>query len=183
MTLMNAAPLLLALDFAARKHRDQRRKDVDASPYINHPIAVATVLAVEGLIADGPLLVAAVLHDTIEDTETTSEELEQHFGAAVAALVREVTDDKTLPKSEQKRLQVLHVVTASSGAKQIKIADKICNVRDIASGPPMGWSRQQRLDYVAWSEQVVAGCRGVNPRLDAVFDACIAQAGAALRQT
>jgi guanosine-3',5'-bis(diphosphate) 3'-pyrophosphohydrolase len=129
----SAANLLRAASFAAHKHRDQRRKDVEASPYINHPIAVATVLAIEGGVTDEPILVAALLHDTVEDTATTFEELEQEFGRDVAELVREMTDDKSLDKDVRKQLQIAHAPAASSPAKQIKIADKICNIRDIST--------------------------------------------------
>ncbi len=129
---MNPAHLLKAIAFAADKHRRQRRKDADESPYINHPIAVATVLAVEVNVSDEATLLAAVLHDTVEDTQTTFAELEEHFGPEVTSLVRELTDDKSLEKDERKRLQVEHARDSSPRAKQVKISDKICNVRDIA---------------------------------------------------
>ena len=165
-----------ALAFAAGKHRLQRRKDTDASPYINHPIAVATALAVEGDVSDEATLLCAVLHDTVEDTDTTFGELEQHFGHEVAALVRELTDDKSLEKAERKRLQIEHAKVASLRAQQVKIADKICNVRDVTACPPPHWPLQRRLDYLTWSEKVVARCRGVNLRLDRAFDQAIAEA-------
>ena len=170
------ATLLEALAFAARKHRDQRRKDAEASPYINHPIAVAHVLATEGAVTDVRVLAAAILHDTVEDTETTFAELEERFGAMVAALVRELSDDKSLPKQERKRLQVRHAAAASPGAKQIKLGDKICNVRDITDTPPADWPSARRLEYLDWAAQVVDACRGANPRLEAVFDAAVAGA-------
>ena len=173
---MNAAHLLKAIAFAAEKHRRQRRKDAEASPYINHPIAVATVLAGEGGVSDQATLLAAVLHDTIEDTQTSFAELEGHFGPAVAALVREVTDDKSLKKDERKRLQVEHARASSPRAKQIKIADKISNVRDIAVSPPADWPLERRREYLTWSERVVAGCRGVNPKLDQAFDETVGEA-------
>ncbi len=173
---MNPTHLLEALAFAADKHRRQRRKDADASPYINHPIGVATVLASEGNVDDETTLLAAVLHDTVEDTETTFAELTEHFGPDVAGLVREVTDDKSLEKGERKRLQIEHARESSVRAKQVKIADKICNVRDVTLGPPADWSLERRREYLAWSEKVVAGCRSVNPKLDQAFDRAIAQA-------
>jgi guanosine-3',5'-bis(diphosphate) 3'-pyrophosphohydrolase len=173
---MNPAHLLRALSFASLKHRDQRRKDAEASPYINHPIGVAAVLATEGGVDDELLLIAAVLHDTVEDTETTFEELTDCFGGQVADLVREVTDDKALPKEERKRRQIEHAPASSQAAKQIKLADKICNLRDIATHPPTEWSLQRRRDYLTWAEQVVEGCRGVNPGLDAAFDGALAHA-------
>ncbi|MEB3323050.1 MAG: HD domain-containing protein [Synechococcaceae cyanobacterium] len=168
--------LLRALAFAATKHRDQRRKDAEASPYINHPIAVAHVLAVEGGVTDRDILVAAVLHDTVEDTETSFAELEAGFGTDVTRLVRELTDDKSLPKDERKRRQVRHATAASPGAKQIKLADKICNVRDITDTPPADWPVERRLAYLAWAREVVDGCRGTNAALERAFDAALARA-------
>ena len=146
-THLNPTKLLKAIAFAADKHRDQRRKDEGASPYINHPIAVATVLATEGDISDEETLVAAALHDTVEDTQTTFAEIDEHFGAEVAGLVRELTDDKSLEKAERKRLQIEHARNLSIRAKQLKIADKICNVRDVTDNPPADWSLQRRRDY------------------------------------
>jgi guanosine-3',5'-bis(diphosphate) 3'-pyrophosphohydrolase len=173
---LNPTQLLKAVAFAADKHRHQRRKDAEASPYINHPIAVATVLAAEGDVSDEGTLVAAALHDTVEDTQTTIEELEEHFGAEVAHLVREMTDDKSLEEAERKRLQIEHARKLSVRAKQLKIADKICNVRDVTDTPPADWPLQRRRDYLIWSEQVVAGCRGVNAKLDQAFDQTINRA-------
>jgi guanosine-3',5'-bis(diphosphate) 3'-pyrophosphohydrolase len=178
---LNAAHLLKAIAFAADRHRRQRRKDAEASPYINHPIAVATVLAVEGEVSDEVTLLAAALHDTVEDTQTTFEELEEHFGPEVAGLVRELTDDKSASKKERKRLQIEHAPQASSRAKQLKIADKICNIRDITVSPPADWSLERRSEYLTWSEQVVAGCRHVNAKLDQAFDKAITQAREVLK--
>jgi guanosine-3',5'-bis(diphosphate) 3'-pyrophosphohydrolase len=173
---LNPADLLKAIAFAAHKHSRQRRKDAAASPYINHPIAVATVLASEGEVSDEAILLAAALHDTVEDTQTTFEELEEHFGLEVAGLVRELTDDKSLEKGERKRLQIEHARESSIRAKQLKIADKICNIRDITVSPPANWSLERRSDYLGWSEKVVAGCRHVNTKLDQVFDQAIKRA-------
>lgn len=174
---MNVAAVLFdALAFAARKHRDQRRKDAEASPYINHPIAVAHVLAAEGAVTDPTVLVAALLHDTVEDTRTTFAELEQRFGPAVAGLVRELSDDKSLPKAERKRLQVAHAAAASAGARQIKLADKICNVRDITDTPPADWPPERKTAYLDWAADVVNACRGANPALEAAFDATLERA-------
>ena len=175
---MTPANLLKAIAFAADKHRHQRRKDAEASPYINHPIEVATVLAVEGQVDDDTTLVAAALHDTVEDTETTFEEL---LGREVTDLVREVTDDKSLGKMERKNLQIKQAAQSSSRAKQLKIADKICNIRDLTTRPPSNWPLERRSEYLKWSEQVVAGCRNVNSGLDQAFDQAITEARSALR--
>jgi GTP diphosphokinase / guanosine-3',5'-bis(diphosphate) 3'-diphosphatase len=165
-----AVAILKALHFAARKHRDQRRKDIEASPYINHPIEVAELLARIGMVSDPVVLQAAILHDTIEDTQTTPEELEEVFGPEVSRLVLEVTDDKSLPKAERKRLQVLHASQISERARQIKIADKISNVQSVTKTPPADWSLERRKEYLNWTEQVVAGCRGPNEPLEKFYD-------------
>jgi len=167
---MDLALLLRALSFAAHKHRDQRRKDAEASPYINHPIALAEVLAGEGGVVDIDVLAAALLHDTIEDTATTFEELAEHFGARIAAMVAEVTDDQKLPKTERKRLQIVHAAGLSAGAKLVKLADKICNLRDVADRPPAKWDLQRRQEYFEWAKQVIDGLRGTHPQLEAAFD-------------
>ena len=165
--------LLQALNFAALKHRDQRRKGAEASPYINHPIEVAELLARVGGVADVVTLQSAVLHDTIEDTQTTGEELEQHFGALVRRIVEEVTDDKYLPKAERKRLQIEHAPHLSSQAQLVKLADKISNVRSMMLAPPLDWPHERRLAYLNWTEQVVAGLRGCNVALEALYDECL----------
>jgi guanosine-3',5'-bis(diphosphate) 3'-pyrophosphohydrolase len=165
------ALLLKALAFAAHKHRDQRRKDPEASPYINHPIALADVLVNEGGVTDVEVLCAALLHDTVEDTATTPEELGAAFGERVARIVAEVTDDKTLPKAERKRLQVAHAGELSHEAKLVKLADKICNLRDVAERAPASWDLARRREYFDWAKRVVDGLRGAHPRLEAAFDA------------
>ena len=164
------ALLFRALAFAAHKHRDQRRKDAEASPYINHPIALAEVLAGEGAVSDVEVLAAALLHDTIEDTDTSRAELEREFGARIAAMVAEVTDDKNLPKADRKRLQIEHAAGLSQGAKLVKLADKICNVRDVADHPPAKWDLARRREYFEWAKAVVDRIRGTHPELERRFD-------------
>ncbi len=167
--------ILHAFAFAAHKHRDQRRKDVKASPYINHPIALANVLVNEGGIADAETICAALLHDTIEDTDTTPGELTWHFGRKIRDIVLEVTDDKALPKAERKRLQIEHAATASRKAKLVKLADKICNLRDIAVDAPAKWSLRRQQKYFDWAGKVVDQVRGVNRELEAAFDKAYAR--------
>ena len=166
----DSARLLAAASFAAKKHRDQRRKGADATPYINHPLAVAETLSDVGGVTDTDILRAALLHDTVEDTGTTLEELEDAFGLAVCKLVKEVSDDKDLPKDERKELQIEHAPKLSREAKSIKLADKICNIDDVLKNPPVKWSLDRRREYLRWAGQVVAGCRGSNPALEAHFD-------------
>jgi guanosine-3',5'-bis(diphosphate) 3'-pyrophosphohydrolase len=174
--MLSTMPLFIdALAFAAHKHRDQRRKNAAASPYINHPIALAHVLANEGGITETPVLCAAILHDTVEDTQTTYAELERRFGAEIAGIVREVTDDTSLPKARRKELQVEHAPHLSRGAKLVKLADKICNLRDVAEDPPANWPRERRVEYFEWAGRVINGLRGTHPALEAVFDAVYAR--------
>jgi guanosine-3',5'-bis(diphosphate) 3'-pyrophosphohydrolase len=175
MTTAELGPLLAAVEFAARKHRDQRRKDADASPYINHPIALANVLCNEGGIADPVILAAALLHDTLEDTETDYEELRGQFGDDIADVVVEVTDTKWLSKEARKRLQISKASHSSSRARAVKIADKICNLRDILASPPADWSLSRKQGYFDWARQVVDGVRGAHPDLERRFDALYRQ--------
>jgi len=169
--MLTGVPLLIdALAFAAHKHRDQRRKNVAASPYINHPIALAHVLVCEGRIEELPVLCAAILHDTVEDTETTLDEIARRFGNEIASIVGEVTDDSSLPKARRKALQVEHAPQLSRGAKLIKLADKICNVRDMADDPPADWPIERRIEYFEWCKRVIDGLRGTNPALEQKFD-------------
>ena len=163
--------LISAIAFAAEKHRNQRRKDPEASPYINHPIALAHVLLHQAGIDDVTVLAAALLHDTVEDTDTSADELRAAFGETIAGLVLEVTDDKSLPKAERKRLQIEHAPHLSPGAKLIKLADKICNLRDVRRAPPAGWSLERRRDYFDWARSVIDGLRGAHGGLEAIFDA------------
>lgn len=167
--------LVKAAAFAADKHRHQRRKGADAEPYINHPIGLASVLAVEAGITDVETLCAAILHDTVEDTETSEAELRAHFGVAIAGLVMEVTDDKRLDKDERKRLQIQRAAAASEKARLVKLADKICNLRDIVEKPPADWDLARRRAYFDWARQVIDGVRGTHPDLERLFDEVYAQ--------
>jgi guanosine-3',5'-bis(diphosphate) 3'-pyrophosphohydrolase len=169
-----------AAELAARRHNGMARKGRGNEPYINHLAEVANLLAAATDGADAELVAAGWLHDTIEDTQTTREELVQEFSARVAALVVEVTDDMTLPKSERRRLQVLDAPKKSSTAKLIKIADKISNVRARILPEPTPEQRDDLADYVAWAEQVVASCRGINAWLDKTFDETVAVARSTL---
>jgi GTP diphosphokinase / guanosine-3',5'-bis(diphosphate) 3'-diphosphatase len=164
------ALLLKTLAFAARKHRHQRRKDARGLPYINHPIGLANVLYSEGGVSDIDVLCAAILHDTLEDTSATRGQLSELFGEKICNIVLEVTDDKRLPKHERKRLQIEHAAQLSPEAKLVKLADKICNLRDVLASPPVGWSRSRKREYFEWAKQVVDGLRGSNSALEIVFD-------------
>jgi (p)ppGpp synthase/HD superfamily hydrolase len=168
-----------AADFAARRHVGIRRKGRAQEPYINHLAEVALLLS-DATDGNDPILVAAGwLHDTIEDTETSREELEEKFGKDVALVVAECTDDKSLPKAERKRLQILHAAEKSERARMLKIADKTSNTRSLITSPPDEWERERLLDYIDWAEKVVEKCRGLNTRLEAEFD----RAAATGRQT
>ncbi len=168
--------LLQAISFAAKKHSRQKRKGADGQPYINHVLEVANLLANVGKIEDCDVLIAAALHDTIEDTETTREEITRLFGKTVSKYVLEVTDDKSLPKARRKELQIEHAPHLSNGAKYIKLADKISNIRDVSENPPAGWSIKRRLEYIDWGEKVINGLRGANAGLEKHFDELAAKA-------
>ena len=173
--MSNIRKLLKAAAFAAEKHTGQVRKGANAEPYINHPVEVANILTNIGKIDDTDILAAALLHDTIEDTSTTPEEIEKMFGKKVRKYVMECTDDKDLPKARRKELQVEHAPHLSRGAQQIKLADKISNITDIMNHPP-DWSTDRKLEYVQWGENVVAGLRGANKKLEKHFDEIVRQA-------
>ena len=161
--------ILKAARFAAYKHRNQRRKDEERTPYINHPISVANIISEIGNVEDPEVLAAALLHDTIEDTDTKPEELIDNFGERVCNLVQEVTDDKTLPKLERKQRQIDHAKEISEGAALIKLGDKISNVTDITDTPPTDWDSNRRLDYFEWAEKVINNCSKVNNSLEKYF--------------
>src|SRR6201991_1940141 len=177
------APLRLvpeAAELAARRHNGMARKGRGSEPYINHLAEVANLLSAATEGADAELVAAGWLHDSIEDTETTREELAQKFSERVATLVVECTDDMSLPKAERRRLQVVNASHKSATAKLIKIADKVSNVRARILPDPTADERDDLVDYTNWAEQVVAGCRGGNAWLDAKFDETVAQARSSL---
>jgi len=172
--------LLEAASFAAQRHTGHHRKGSNSEPYINHPLEVANLLANVGGVEDIDVLIAAILHDTVEDVGVTKEDLVERFGERVAGLVLEVTDDKSLPKAERKRLQVEHAPHLSPGAKLIKLGDKISNITDVTNNPPADWSLDRRREYINWGESVIAGLRGTNERLEARFDQLVERAREAL---
>lgn len=167
--------ILRAAQFAAHKHRNQRRKGQEKLPYINHPLELAQVLWEEGGVSDPETLTAALLHDTIEDTETTWVELRGLFGERIADLVAEVTDTKYLDRDSRKRLQIAKAGHATLAAQQVKIADKLCNLRDILANPPEGWSLARKQEYFDWAKSVVDEIRDANPELVRRFDQTYAQ--------
>lgn len=177
---MNNTLILKAAYFAAKKHRDQRRKDKHASPYINHPISVALAIAQIGGVDDPEILAAALLHDTLEDTKTKPEELEAEFGKKVCEYVLDVTDDKTLLKDERKSRQIEHAKKISKGAALIKLGDKISNVTDVTNNPPVDWDINRRKQYLDWAEKVIENCPKVNDRMENKFQEIIKQGREAL---
>ena len=162
--------LLEAANFACIKHQNQRRNNPEQTPYINHPIGVAYILWKEGDVTDIGVLQAAILHDTVEDTDTTFDEIEGIFGDDVMKLVEEVTDDKSLPKQERKRLQIEHAPGTSPRAKLVKLADKLYNLRDLEKATPVNWTEQRVQEYFDWSRKVVAGLKGTNEKLERLLD-------------
>lgn len=162
--------ILKAANFAAQKHRNQRRKGIDAAPYINHPIELANLLWHQANVHDEITIAAALLHDTVEDTDTTFAELAHEFGADVRDVVAEVTDDKSLPKETRKRLQVEHAPHLSDRARLVKLADKISNLREVLTSPPEDWSLDRKLAYFNWGKDVIDQIRGTHADLERMFD-------------
>lgn len=168
--------VLKASDFAARAHAGQRRKGSAQEPYVNHLAEVALLLGAGTAGMDPGLIAAGWLHDTLEDTETEREQLEAEFGAAVADIVAEVTDDKSLPKKVRKQRQIDDTPHKSRGARLLKLADKTSNLRSLAASPPAGWETGRRQDYIDWAVAVIAGCRGLSAFLEHEFDQAVAAA-------
>ena len=179
MTQSPQTRLVQALHYAAEQHRHQRRKDVDASPYINHPIALLHILSVEAGVEDTDVLLAAVMHDVIEDCsgpgqihiEARRREIREQFGDGVLALVEAVSDDRTLPKPDRKAAQLAHAADLPYGARLIKLADKTANLRDLAAIPPADWPAERLEQYQLWAGALVDAIRGTHSRLEALFDA------------
>lgn len=171
MTREDSLTLIIrALDYAARQHTAQRRKDAAQTPYINHPIELIKVLAVEAGITDPVVLTAAILHDTVEDTATEERDLRRLFGDRITDIVMEVTDDTMLRTDVRKRLQVEHAPKKTNEAAMVKFADKISNLRDVASSPPPSWSLDRRRDYFEWAKAVVDRLPPVSAKLRKLFD-------------
>jgi (p)ppGpp synthase/HD superfamily hydrolase len=164
----HALKIIHAAHLASQWHARQRRKGANQEPYINHLIEVAALVSAAGACDD--VICAALLHDAIEDQGVSAATIAALFGPDVAALVVEVTDDKALPKAERKAIQIVIAPNLSQGAKLIRLADKVSNVRSVASSPPIDWSQQRRLDYVAFCQKVVAGLRGSDAALEGMFD-------------
>jgi guanosine-3',5'-bis(diphosphate) 3'-pyrophosphohydrolase len=162
--------ILSAAAFAAEKHATQKRKGAAGEPYVNHVIEVAQLVSTELSEPDANVVAAALLHDTIEDTGVTKEELVERFGADIAGLVAELTDDKSLPKAVRKRLQIEHAPMLSVRAQTIKLADKISNFRSILLSPPADWDYQRKREYFEWGKRVVDGLTAPNPVLKAEFE-------------
>lgn len=167
--------ILDALDFAAEKHQFQTRKNKAQTPYISHPIGVANNLITIGEVKDSALIIAALLHDTVEDTQTTLNEISERFGKEVSGYVKEVSDDKSLSKEQRKRLQVINASHKSSGAAQIKFADKLYNLTDLLNSSPEGWSRARIDQYFEWAESVANRLPASNPELKQAIDQVINQ--------
>ncbi|XP_002157565.3 guanosine-3',5'-bis(diphosphate) 3'-pyrophosphohydrolase MESH1 [Hydra vulgaris] len=169
--------LVEAFDFAAKKHSKQTRKNIDKTPYINHPIGVASIISSEAGITDVDILISAVLHDTVEDTNTTFEELEINFGKKIRGIVEECSDDKTLEKDVRKQMQIEKAPFSSYEAKVVKLADKLYNLRDLLINTPVGWSEGRVNEYFIWALQVVRGLKGTNSVLETELESIFRNQG------
>ena len=172
-----AKDLMKAVDFAARKHKDQRREDRLETPFINHPIGVANILTHEAGIEDLAVLQTALLHDTVEDTETTFEEIEDNFGREVRDIVFEVTDDMELHYKERKRLQIVNGSTLMYKSKLVRLADKLYNLRDLHVVPPVTWSDERIQENFQWAAQVIGQMKGTDEVLEAKLAEELAKRG------
>lgn len=164
------ATVMDAAFFGAERHATQRRKDIAATPYINHPLSLASLLATEAGIDDFIIICAVLLHDTIEDTDTTEDELRQRYGDEITDIVLELSDDKSLPKAVRKQYQIDHAAAKTLKAKIASLADKTCNLRDLAVSTPIGWTAERVDLYFDWAEKVGRQLMGQNPLLDALFE-------------
>lgn len=173
---MDLDNILEAAIFAAQKHQGQVRKDQEKSPYVTHPLLVAKTIWQIGGVNEPRTLIAAVLHDTIEDTDTKEAEIRDRFGDVILSVVLEVTDDKSLEKMERKRQQVIHAPYLSRPARLIKLADKLINCQDILYSPPAEWSLKRRQEYIQWGADVIARIRGTNAPLETAFDSVLIEA-------
>ena len=171
------AEILKAINFAAKKHRNQRRKDLEHTPYINHPIGVSDIICNEGNVTDTDVIIAGILHDTVEDTDTTLDELEEVFGKKVRDIVDECSDDKSLTKEMRKMKQIEKAPLSSKEAKVVKLADKIYNLRDLNRQTPRGWSDDRVNEYFIWSSKVFAGLRGSCPPLENILESLLRDRG------
>jgi len=174
--------LVEAASFAAQRHTGHHRKGQTKEPYINHPLEVANLLANVGGVEDIDVLIAGILHDTVEDVGVKKEDIVERFGSRVAGIVSEVTDDKSRSKEERKRLQVEHAPHLSHEAKLVKLGDKISNIADVTNKPPVDWDLDRRRKYIEWGDSVVAGLRGSNPALERLFDETVKTAKQKLSQ-
>ena len=179
----DVALIFKAVKFAADKHRHQRRRNEEESPYINHPIDVAETLWRGGGGRGAAALVAGLLHETVEEGGRKDPESEAEFGADVLSLVQEVSDDKSLPKEVRKQLQIENAPHKTYGAKLIKLGDKINNIRDLSQSPPATWSLERKQKYLDWTEQVIAGLRGTSADLEEHYDRLLLEARQALNGT
>jgi guanosine-3',5'-bis(diphosphate) 3'-pyrophosphohydrolase len=165
MTAQEIQEVCMGVEFAAEKHQLQTRKNPEKTPYISHPIGVANYLIDTGEVRDPSIIIGALLHDTVEDTQTTWEEIEKRFGVRVANYVREMTDDKSLDKEARKRSQIVAASQKSKGAAQIKLADKLYNLNDLSHQPPKDWSQLRIDQYYEWAHSVIHRLPKVNDKL------------------
>lgn len=157
--------ILAAIEFATDKHKDQVRKNKDKSPYITHPLLVTLYLVEDGKVRDSQLITAALLHDTVSDSVATSDEIQKKFGKQVALYVGEMTEDKGAPRAERKRRQVIAAAHQSLGAAQIRMADQLCNLKELRTTPPEDWNRTRIDEYYHWSQSVLDRLPTANPEL------------------
>uniref|UniRef100_A0A8R1XYA5 Guanosine-3',5'-bis(diphosphate) 3'-pyrophosphohydrolase MESH1 n=1 Tax=Onchocerca volvulus TaxID=6282 RepID=A0A8R1XYA5_ONCVO len=162
--------IIKAVDLAARRHRKQRRKDATQTPYVNHPIGVAYILTNEGQITDTATVIAAILHDTVEDTKTTDEEIRRMFGDEIADIVKECTVVKSIKREIRMKSQLEKASKLSRKAKLVQLADKLYNIRDIERCTPCGWTKQHVAEYISFAKDLLSNIRGTHDYLETALD-------------
>lgn len=155
-----------ALSFAAQRHRDAPRPGAD--PCLAHPIAVADAIVSIGGVTDAVVLCAALLHDVVNNTETPPQLLMDRFGREIADVVLDISDDRSLPEVQRRRVQVAYAPNLSGRARLVRLADMLCRLRRLAAVP-----RAERAAEVAWVAQMVAGLGGMNTALETAADAAL----------
>ncbi|KAM3718084.1 Guanosine-3',5'-bis(diphosphate) 3'-pyrophosphohydrolase MESH1 [Dirofilaria immitis] len=165
--------IIKAVDLAARRHRQQRRKDAIQTPYVNHPIGVAYILTNEGQITDTATIIAAILHDIVEDTKTTDKEIRETFGDEVADIVKECTVVKSVKREIRMKSQLQKASELSHKAKLVQLADKLYNIRDIERCIPFGWTKQNVTEYVLFAKNLLSSIRGIHGPLENALDDAI----------
>lgn len=167
--------VLEAVGFAAEGHNGQLRENPEKTPYIIHPIRVTEHLMTIANVHERDILVAALLHDTVEDTKITFADIQKSFGTTAEGYVRELTDNMSLPQEERMKLQIETAPKKSLAAAQIKLADKYDNLKSLQSNPPATWDQKKIDEYFLSAKKVTSSLPAANVPLKKAVDDVISQ--------